>query len=381
MMLGLRKFRTLNLIEVSKKALKHNYLFFQKLLNGPAIAPVLKSNAYGHGLKLVGKFVDREIKPPFIIVDSLYEAYELQKDKIKTPILIIGYTFPENFNTFRRLKNLHFLVYDKATLEALNKYQPGCSIHLKIDTGMGRLGLQPKKVKNFIKLLKKYNQVQVEGIYSHLSQAKIPKKKAFTLKQIKAFKNAIHQFEAAGFRFRWKHIAATAGSLLKKDPEFNLVRLGLGFYGYSPFTPRTKFGKMLTRNLKPALKLISHLVQIKKIKNGSEIGYGGTYKATRDMTIGILPIGYYDGLDRRLSNIGKVRMGNKLCPIIGQVCMNVTIIDISSLAQPRVGQRVIIYDSQKEAGNNISNSAQAINTIPYVLLARLSETTRRVLVS
>lgn len=367
-----KNYKTLNLIEVDSKALRHNYHYFQNLHAESQIAPVLKSNAYGHGLTLVGKYLDSEIKPPMICVDSLYEAHELTKVSIKTPILIMGYTFPENFSTHRKLKNIIFPAYDEPTLAALNQYQPGCRVHIKIDSGMNRLGIQPQQVPSFIKILKKYPHLNVEGIYSHLSQADIPARTHYTNRQIQSFKATIKTFESAGFKFKWKHIAATAGALTITDPEFNLIRLGLGFYGLSPLSKSIN-------PLRPALRLISHIAQIKTVEPGSEISYGGTYIAKKKMIIGILPLGYYDGIDRRLSNIGMTIIDNKPCPITGRVCMNVTIVDLSSLKKPYVGQPAIIYSNNPKDSNSISKVAEKIDTIPYTVMTGLSESTRRLL--
>lgn len=375
-----RQYRTLNLIEVEKKALVNNFRFFQKLHPEAKICPVLKSNAYGHGLKLVGKFVDQEIRPVFICVDSLYEAYELEKEKIKTPILIMGYTFPENFRIAKRL-NFTFPVYDEETLAILNKYQPGAKIHIKVDTGMNRLGLPPGQIREFIRKLRDYKRITIEGVYSHLSMADdlTFAGKKFTGQQIKTFKEAIKLFEQEGINFKWKHIAATAGAMQIFDSEFNLIRLGLGFYGFSPFDDKTKPGKTLIKNLKPALKLSSHIVQIKEINEGDRVSYGGTFVASKKTKIGVLPIGYYDGIDRRLSNKGFARYKNTFCPIIGNICMNVIMIDVSGVGNPKVGDEVIIFEQSPFSPASIYQAAIAIETIPYTVLTDLSETTRRVL--
>ena len=374
-----KEYQTLNLIEVSKKALFNNFHFFQKQHPEALVCPVLKSNAYGHGLKLVGKFVDEEIKPPFIIVDSLYEAYELSKVKIETPILIIGYTLPANFKTWRKL-NFTFPAYDEETIAALAKYQPEARIHLKVDTGMSRLGIMPGQVPDFIKLIKKYPRLQIEGIYSHLSQADNNRQKKFTEEQLKKFRWFINQFEQAGLRFKWKHLAATSGSYQIKDPEINLIRLGLGFYGISPFAKNSKINHKLKKNLQPALKLTSHLAQVKEIPPKSKISYGGTFTTKKKTTVGIIPFGYYDGLDRRLSNKGKIKIKNKFSKILGRVCMNITIVDLNNVRHAKVGETVTIFDNNPESPNNIRNSAKLCQTIPYTLLVNLSETIRRRLV-
>lgn len=372
-----REYKNLNKIEISKQALINNFNFFQNKHSQTEICPVLKSNAYGHGLELLAEFVDREIKPKFIIVDSLYEAYKIED--VNTPILIIGYTRPENFKIKKKL-NFSFPVYDEQTIAALAQYHPEAKVHVKIDSGMNRLGITPSQVDDFIELLKKYPRLNVTGIYTHLSQADDPQAKDFTNNQVKTFKKVIRKFESQGFSFKWKHIAATSGSEVVPDPEFNLIRIGLGFYGISPFPKNTKENKILEKKLKPALKFTTHLAQIKHLPKGAQVSYGGTYTAKKDMKIGILPVGYYDGVDRRLSNKGVVTIKGKGCPILGRVCMNLTIVDLSQIKNPKLEQEVVIYDDNSSSPNSIKNSAELANTIPYTLLVNLAPSTRRVLI-
>lgn len=373
-----KPFKTLNLIEVQKQALLHNFSYFQKLHPESQICLVLKSNAYGHGLKLIGGFIDKEIKPAFLGVDSLYEAYELQKTGIKTQILLFGYTFPENFKIWRKLK-FSLPVYDQQTAIVLNQYQPGVKIHLKIDTGMNRLGIKPKQALAFATFLKKCQHLQIEGIYTHLSLVANKNSQDFTQKQIKLFKQTIKIFEKEGFKFKYKHVSATAGAMQIFDPEFNLIRIGRGFYGLSPFEEGTKFDQVLNKNLQPAMRFLTHIVQIKTIDKGDKVSYGGTFTAQKKMKIGILPLGYYDGLHRDLSNKGVVKIRDKFCPIIGQICMNLTMIDVSQIKNLKIGQEVIIFNNQTSSPNGFLNSARLIKTIPSVLMVNLSESTKRIL--
>jgi alanine racemase len=375
----LGEYQTLNEIRLSQSALLQNYRYFKKLHPGVAIAPVLKSNAYGHGLTLIAHFVDQKLQVPFICVDSLYEAYELEKAAIKTPVLIMGYTLPQNFTIKKNLSHFHFSVFDLDTAQILNRYQPGVKIHLKIDTGMNRLGIKPSNIPRYIKELKKLNNLKVEGIFSHLSQADDTTIKSYTNKQIYTFKQSIALFEQAGFHFHWKHLFATSAASYLTDPDFNLIRLGLGFYGLSPLKPG-KVRQSLTRQLKPALSLTTHLAQVKKIEKGSQISYSGTFRTKKPTTIGILPLGYYDGVDRRLSNRGFVKLKKTFCPILGNVCMNLTIIDITKVPNARVGDRVEIFSDRASSPNSINSIAQEINTIPYELLVKLAVSTKRVLI-
>lgn len=408
-----REYQSLNVIEVNSEALKHNFHTIQNAHPEALVAPVLKSNAYGHGLKQIGKWASEVLKPPFLCVDSLYEAYELKKNNVKTPLLVLGYTFPQNFKTWKRLDNIHVPVFDLETAKVLNKHQPGINVHIKIDTGMHRLGIMPDQIDEAIKELKKLNHLNIVGIYSHLSQADNPKKPDFTKAQVVLFKKAIRQFEAAGFTFKWKHISASAAALPTllpsnklnpnyiNDPEFNLIRLGLSFYGYSPFDTfdsenvsrrsslKSEPQTSNLEHLQPALTLKTHIAQIKTIGQGSEVSYGGTFKAKKRMTIGVLPIGYYDGLNRKLSNIGRVMVNeNNSSPVVrrpsnilGRICMNMMMIDLSDAPQASVGDSVEIISANPNAPNSIEAIAKLCDTIAYeALLSNLSETTRRVMV-
>lgn len=373
-------YQTLNLIEVSKSALQNNYEYFTKQNPYSKVCPVLKSNAYGHGLKLVGGFIDQEIKPEFICVDSLYEAYELQKINVKSKILILGYTLPENFK-YKKI-NFHLPVFDIETLKILNKYQPGIKVHIKIDTGMNRLGIRENEVENFLRSLKKFNHIKVVGIYSHLSSADNAgvSETEFSQKQIDIFKKITKYFENNGFLFQYKHINATAGAIRFFDSEFNLSRMGLGFYGISPFPEESSLNQRLKNKLKPSLRLTTHVCQLKEIRKGETVSYGRTFKAESLKKIAILPIGYFDGIDRRFSNKGVVKINESYCPIIGNVCMNITIIDITNINEIKIGDEVIVFDNMNSSKNSIFNASSQIDTIPYEILCRLSQTTRRILV-
>lgn len=372
-----KSYKTLNLIEINKKSLLNNFNFFQNYNLHSKVCPVLKSNAYGHGLTLIAKFFSSEIKPEFLCIDSLYEAYELDKEKIKTPILILGYTFPQNF-TFKKL-NFSLPIFDIETLEYLNKYQPGIKVHLKIDTGMNRLGIREQNYEKFAKALKQNPKVIVEGIYSHLSSAD-ESDDGFSLKQILSFKKAIKFFEDSNFSFKWKHINATSGFIKFKDKGFNLARVGLGIYGISPFQEKSKENYFLENNLKPALCLKSHIVEIKELKKGEAVGYNGLFKAKKQTRIAILPLGYFEGLDRRLKNKGVVKIEEKYFPIIGNLCMNITIVDISELDKHTTGQEVVIFDNSNSSQNSIANVAKKCKTIPYEILVKINPTVKRILV-
>lgn len=366
------QYRVLNEITVRASALLSNYAYFAALNPQAKIAPVLKSNAYGHGLTLVASHLDQALSAPFFCVDSLYEAYELHKSGIKTDILIMGYTHPDNYQVWKSLPFI-FGAGDTATLIALNEHQPGARVHLKLDTGMCRLGFTQSGLPDLIKTLKSCPNLKVEGVFSHLSQADDPAKTTFTNRQIALFKQMAAVLEAEGYHFKWRHLAATAGAETIRDPYFNLIRLGLGLYGYSPFGPHTKEGRLERLALKPALTLTTHLAAIKQIKKGSAVGYGGTYQAKQEETIAILPLGYNEGISRGLSNLGYFSLANGAkCPVVGRVSMNMTTIRLARKSSVKVGDPVTFPPIQAVA--------QLLKTIPYTVLTSLHPSIRRTII-
>lgn len=370
-----RQYQVLNEIEISRAALEHNHQALQAAQPQAQIVPVLKSNAYGHGLTAVAPIFD-SLGAPFLAVDSLYEAYELAKAKVKTPILILGYTAPVNL-TVKKVP-FSFVVYDLEVAQALNRYQPGCEVHLFVDTGMNREGVPVEELPAFVAKLKKLNNLKIVGLTSHFADADNPTDTSMTRDQLAAYRQAVQICEAQGVRFQWKHLAASGGAYKVSVPDLNVIRAGLASYGWSPLSaadPRTQ-----DIELQPALSFTSTLVQIKSVPAGAKVGYNATYTTTRPTILGLIPAGYYEGVDRRLSNQGLMTIKGQLCPIVGRVSMNMTAIDITGVEHPQVGDKVMVYSREKEAPNSIAAAAQVAGTIPYELLVHLAESVRRTVV-
>ncbi|MCA9370229.1 MAG: alanine racemase [Pseudomonadales bacterium] len=364
------EYRSLNIIQVSASALQENYTALSSYKAGVAIAPVLKSNAYGHGLKEVGGVLDAAA-PPFFVVDSLYEAYELQNAGITTRPLISGYTNPENFQT--KPIQADVMVWDIETIKALQKYQPQMGLHLFVDTGMHREGVLLKDLSRFLEGLGKLEEYNIAGICTHFSDADDTKSNK-TTQQIKKFQEAQDILAQHNIHPRWRHIAASAGLTHVSGAVCNLARVGLASYGIPPAAD-------YPIKLKPALELFSTIAQVKTLSAGEAVGYNSTYVCTNKTTIAVLPIGYYDGVDRRLSNKGFVKIGDSFCPIVGRVSMNITTVDVSSVPDVTVGQRVCVISGNPADKNSLVSLAEMADDIPYNLLAAgLSQSTRRVVV-
>lgn len=362
-----KDYLTLNSIEISKKNLLENYKYLSSLNPKVKVAPVIKSNGYGHDIRLIGKILD-QMKAPFFCVDSLYEAYELSKNRIKTPILIMGSTDPSNLKT--KKLSFYFACYDLDFLKTLDKYQPGCKVHLFIDTGLHREGILLNELPSFLEEARKLPNIHIEGIMSHFASSD-DKKDPLNKLQIENFRKALEIVISFGLKPKWIHMQNSDGltNLGKLNLNLTVARAGIASYGISK-----------NPNLKPALTLKSKIIQIKKIEEGERIGYNGTFKANSELTLGILPIGYYDGVDRNLSNKGFVKVGQKFCKIIGRVSMNVMAIDLSNINNPKIGDEVIIYSNNPSDKNSVINTAKLCKKIPYEILVNLATSTKRIIV-
>lgn len=349
-------------IDISKSALFHNLNKFRGLAQKREIAPVLKANAYGHGLSLISHILKDE-KVPFFVIDSYFEATALRNEGIETPLLIIGYVRPENIDK-SKLKNI---VYVISAIDSLKSIKSKAHIHLKIDTGMHRQGILPEEEKEAVKIIKNNSNIILEGICSHFADADNTDTK-FTKNQINIWSNSVKYFKEQFPTLKYWHISNTSG-IIFKEAQANLIRLGIGLYGII---------EMKGIDLKPVLEMKTIISGIKKIKKGESIGYGCTFKSKEDMTIALLPLGYYEGIDRRLSNKGFVKIENEFCPIVGRVSMDITVIDISKIKNIKLGDEVTVISKIKQDKNSIENIAKICNTIPYEIAVHIAQHLRRV---
>lgn len=367
-----KEYRTLNKIELSKDHLLANHEYLSALNKGIKVAPVIKSNAYGHGAVLVARILD-SVGASFFCVDSLYEAYELMNAGIKTTILIMGYTDPHNF----KVKKLPFsyALFDLDSAKVLNKYQTGCGVHIFVDTGMHREGIPLSQLPEFLKELKKLNNVRVDGLMSHLASSDDTTDPLNKI-QTGNFKKALEICKEHNIYPKWTHLSNSSGLLNNIAANLqNLSRIGLAIYGLSNDKRISK-----DKNLKPILTFKSRIIQIKNLNKGDRVGYNGTFAAKSPTVLGILPLGHYDGVDRRLSNKGWVAVDGKLCKILGRVSMNITTVDLTDVTSPHVGQEAIVYSNNPNDKNSVENVARLCKTIPYVMLIHLAASIKRVII-
>lgn len=374
-------YKPLIYIEISKNRLLHNINEFLKLAPQGRIAPVLKSNAYGHGLIEIAKIIEQECREnlklkesiPFFVIDSYFEALALRSKGIKTPLLIIGYNRPEILLN-PNLKNVSYAITSIDTLQKIQYTKKSVNIHIKIDTGMHRQGILISEIPDALQIIKKNKKINLEGICSHLSDADNADP-SFTKKQIETWNNVVDDIKSEFPNIKYIHLSNTHGHKYSELIKSNVSRLGIGLYGIAD-----GFENIL--DLKPVLQMKTIITGIKKIKKGQTVGYNNTFVADKDTAVATVPIGYFEGLDRRLSDKGFFEIGKDktLCPIIGRISMNISTVDISQASDVKIGDEVVVISNEPDNKNSIQSIAKITQTIPYEIVIYIPEHLKRVVV-
>lgn len=366
-------------LEISQSALTHNIQTFRKLTGKDVVlAPTVKANAYGHGLIDCAR-VFLKAGADFLCVNALYEAEALRKGGIKAPLLIIGYTALSDLSHLP--SNTELVVYNLATLKTLGKVGKKVGIHLKIETGNHRQGIEIKDIPDFIRQLQRHPHLILKGVSTHFANLEDRIHHHYALYQLKEFKKAIRLLEAEGHAPHYRHCANTAATILLPEAYFNFVRTGIGNYGLWPSDKTRKAAKRagIDITLKPALSWKTVVAQVKAVKKGSLIGYGCTYEMPRDGTIAVLPVGYYDGFVRLLSNRGAVLIRGKRAPVIGRVCMNMIMADVTEIPGVKLEDETVLIGRQGKEEITAEEMGKQSRTINYEVTTRINERIPRIL--
>jgi alanine racemase len=376
--LSRRRFPYTPLIQVtiSKDRLLHNLHAFQKVAPSHTVAPVLKSNAYGHGLLEVARILDTEPDISFLIIDSYFEAVALHSGGIKTPLLIIGYTQPQTILA-SSLPRTSFTVGNTQTLRELETLTRTIIIHLKIDTGMHRQGILVEEIPTAISLIKGNPHISLEGICTHLADAD-NRETSFTHQQIHTWNEVVHIFKEAFPSLKWFHAGATYGHAFTSRIDANMSRLGIGLYGLAGEVLKDTLGE-----LQPVMEMKTIISDIKYIQQGDSVGYNRAFIANTGMTIATIPVGYYEGIDRRLSGVGTILVGQQRipCHIIGNISMNITNVDVSDVPDGAIGDQAIIISNIPDDLNSIESIVKKTpGTIAYEMIIAIPSHLKRVVV-
>ena len=368
-----KQFITHNLIEVSQSALLHNLDLFASLTN-KAVIPVLKGNAYGHGIELVASALKAR-KLAYIAVDGYFEALAIRQISDQ-PVLILGSILPENYSHMR-YDEFAFAVQDEATIHALGKTRKHIKLHLECNTGFNRYGVGAEEISGLIDEIKKYPNLELEGVMSHLADAD-GDDPVTVYDAVSFYDSCVEAVLNSGLNPTIFHVAQTAGSIQARSKYANTIRLGVGLYGINPF-PKSHTQNKTLKELRPALRLTSTITKISQLEKGDKVSYNYTFTAPRKMRIAVLPLGYYEGVNRSLSNSGVVKIGQAFAPIVGRVCMNHTMVALDSI-DAKVGDKVVVYSDIPGDKNAIDNVASDHGLFNYNLLTSISPSVRRVLV-
>lgn len=369
-----KKYQSLNTIELSQNNLLSNLNLFHERNHNLNIIPVIKANAYGHGLLEVARILN-QANCEFVAVDSYFEANTI-KNITKHQILVLGYTKPANAKFLDSAK-CSFVIQDNASLEALGQFGKVFRIHLELNTGMNRLGLSRDELNSYLETLKKFPNLQLEGVMTHLADADNDATNIFTDKQVASFDKTLETIIATGLKPKYIHVAQTAGSTKTQSKYANCIRLGIGLYGINPLSVADKQYINL-EGLKPVLKLKSTLIKVIDLEKGDRVSYNELFSAPKKMKIGILPLGYYEGLPLELSNKGLITHGSYVLPIVGKVCMNHTMIDLGN-SKLSIGDEVTVIDNDPNAFNSVKALSDRHNLFSRVLVTKLSSSVHRVI--
>lgn len=326
-------------IEIDKTCLKHNFGVFRKLIGKNCLfAAVVKSNAYGHDLIEASRFF-ANLGADWLVVDSVIEAYALRKKGLKNSILVLGYVLPTSFVKASN-QNISITISSFESLKVIPKNLI-LKIHLKIDTGMHRQGFFLSDIPSVVKYIKEnLPRVKIEGVYSHFAAAKNPSFPQETFEQSKIFDKAVKLLQKDGYS-PIRHICASSGTLLYPQFHYDMVRIGISLYGYWPSLEVQAFMKDKVV-LRPALSWKSIISEIKTIPTKSMIGYDFTESINKGTKIGIIPVGYWHGFPRSLSSVGRVNVNDHLAKVLGRVCMDMIMADLSSIKSVKIGDEVVI---------------------------------------
>ena len=353
-------------------ALSHNFEAIRRFSHNRPVIAVVKADAYGHGAPEVARTLVAQ-GAAYLGVAYADEAAHLREAGITAPILV--FFDPDTAAVFRH--NLTPVVFDMARAESLSREAVRLGrplrIHVKVDTGMGRLGLQGDAAAMILRIAR-LPGLEVEGVMSHFSEADL-RDPSFAESQIAQFRALRDALKNAGLQPRFFHIANSAAVMSKPEAHFDAVRPGIMLYGYSPLENGANASEAV--DLKPVMRVSTRFVSIRSVAADKPISYGRTFHTKRQSLIGVLAAGYADGFSRCFSNNGEVLVRGKRAPIVGRVCMDLTMIDLTDIPGVEEADEVVLIGSQDGQTITAADWAARARTIPYEILLSLGKCAKR----
>ena len=360
--------------EIDLGALEFNYLQIKKRIpEDVKLLAVVKADAYGHGAIPVSLRLEK-LGVEYLGVAIPEEGVELRKGGVKAPILVLGGIFGGAVDQIFRFR-LTPVIFRKDSLKILSREaerrRRKVKVHLKVDTGMGRLGVPLNLWPDFLREVRRFPKIETEGILSHFSMT--DEKKGFTQNQWRTFQRAVEIAQELGISSEYLHMASSATLTAFPAYSARLVRPGIMLYGSYP---SPTFRSLIS--LKPVMTLKTRIHFLKSVPPGTRISYGGTFKARRKSLIATLPIGYADGYSRHLSNHGEVLIHGKRAPVVGKVCMDFIMVDVTDIPRVSVGDEVVLMGKQGKERITPEEIAEKINSISYEVLCLIGKRVPRI---
>ena len=371
-------------VEIQESDLRSNVQNLRSLIsNGAQFGGVVKADAYGHNLNIVTPvLIDEGVN--VICVDSIDEAIAVRKISDDITIVILGYTLESRLFDVVSI-NAHQVVYSKDIINKLSEIASGlgktAQVHIKIETGTLRQGIWPNQLEDLVEIMKSLPSIHIAGVSTHFANIE-EEDSSFAQAQMGQFKRAVDLIYQAGLNPSYVHAACSAAVILYPATHFTLVRPGISTYGFWPSEPTERIARMTGRSIKlsPILTWKTKVAQIKDAPMGSTIGYGRTEILRRRSKIAVLPIGYWDGYDRKLSSIGEVLIRGQRCKVLGRVCMNMIMVDVTEVPQVTIEDDVILIGREGKNIVSAKEMADKLQTIHYEITTRINPKIKRILV-
>jgi len=357
-------------------ALQQNLAAIRDYTKRLVLLPV-KANAYGHGLVPVARAAIEHGWADWLGVATVSEGVALSEAGITAPILKLSGALPDETED-AIAHDIRLAITDRSGVESAQRaaVRTGhkARVHLKVDSGMHRIGVHPAEAADIAELIEQQPDVELEGVFTHLAVADVPAQDEFTAGQLSSFRGAVDAITARlGRRPALIHAANSAGVLAHPDAWWDMVRPGIMSYGYYPDAATPK-----TIPIKPVMTLVTHLTYVKTVPAGETVSYGRTWAPSADTRVGTFPVGYGDGYDRRLSNQVSVLVRGTRYPQVGRVCMDQSMVDLGPGSPIETGERVTLIGTDGDQSITADDLANLLGTISYEVLAGLAARVERV---
>jgi alanine racemase len=362
-------------VRIDLPALEENYRAVRGLVSADtALLCVIKADAYGHGAVEVGRRL-QSAGAPYFGVASIEEGRELRENGISVPILVLSGVMPWERLDSALDYDLSVAVGNFELLERICAFKSArpLKLHVKIDTGMGRLGFAPGEIASLLPLLEDLRAAEVEGLMTHFPSSEA--RDDFGLGQVALFSEVIRRFEASGISPRFRHMANSAAICNYPEGRFNMVRPGIMLYGCYPDAALKKKVR-----LTPVMRWVSSIAFVRTFPAGARLSYGGTHVTEKETRVGYVPVGYAHGYPRALSNRGSVIVAGRRCRVLGMVCMDWTLVDLTGVPAAKTGVEVVLLGSAEGASVTADEMARETGSIPYEILCGISKRFKRVYV-